>query len=689
MAIQNARVNTKQAFRLYDGGLYTLSSTRPDPTKLCDKNGIPKKVTSGWEHNITNDVLKLAKQQTSREKNKDWKKDMLYLEAYNAARMRSIGLNGEPNYKFTFQIYKNLCKSDFGILNTNDRRCKFRTPTNRLTVHPTCRVQPPVRALPTVGKGLRLSETVFSCRSELFRNTNETLDVCVLCNKQTGNTVNMKCNLCERSCHALCAKITANSDVYSCGQLIINRWVEDKVRSESLCLICGLVCSGSSKVFCVFDDCSHGAHSSCISCHDIVEGKHIDRNNFNCNNVKYQFSVDDIMKLRSSADRDRSTWNNQTSVNDFSSESRTKYIRRSLRYTRRVNHGNSRGSISVNNSENTVRLITNNEDGAIQVPVNSGTSEREECNMNRGITGQVGLGQHNYNTRKRKMMRNLSRERHSNMDCGSKRPVQHNYNTRKRKMDLSGERAQIGRHSDMDGGINNMGERAELGRNSNMDGGITRQVRTGLHNYNTRKRKSDLLKEPTEIGQYSCNRRNRKRDTVMVMNENVGQVSKRRKLFKNKVIEEAQGIGMNKSLNLRRKLIFTGSRVARKELDKDLSKNLNESHYALGPRCETSSSLRSMDLALYINKLRRSAKIYPSKYSQRRKRYLNSLHFCGKCKRSFDLSVVDHIELNCRDSIHNSPRSSKPVGRKRFKYDWYLDVIVEFSRYESSNFKIP
>ena len=34
MAIKNARVVTKQAFKLFDGGLYTLSSTRVDPKSI-------------------------------------------------------------------------------------------------------------------------------------------------------------------------------------------------------------------------------------------------------------------------------------------------------------------------------------------------------------------------------------------------------------------------------------------------------------------------------------------------------------------------------------------------------------------------------------------------------------------------------------------------------------------------------
>ena len=52
-------------------------------------------------------------------------------------------IDDPTNYNLIFSLFTNMCREEFGIFETNDRRLKFRSPTKKLVKNNICLVLPP------------------------------------------------------------------------------------------------------------------------------------------------------------------------------------------------------------------------------------------------------------------------------------------------------------------------------------------------------------------------------------------------------------------------------------------------------------------------------------------------------------------------------------------------------------------
>ena len=158
IAIEDARVQLKQVFGV-DYKFFIISSKRCNKESLVDKNGLPLKVSHNFNNTLLSELLDLAKQKTRSEKEpfkvKNRKFQKFYDTAFEECKLdakiirklpdsdETEEIDGPTNYNLIFSLFTNMCREEFGIFETNDRRLKFRSQTKKLVKNNICLVLPP------------------------------------------------------------------------------------------------------------------------------------------------------------------------------------------------------------------------------------------------------------------------------------------------------------------------------------------------------------------------------------------------------------------------------------------------------------------------------------------------------------------------------------------------------------------
>jgi hypothetical protein len=250
-----------------------------------------------------------------------------YMEKYEVA-IRYCTNGDKTNYLDALDCYKLLCRLEFNILEVQDRRANFSTPTKPLITSKICKISPPewdtkarrnLRyfscSTDTPWKVDRESVTENDLRLKLVR-------ICVVCGykieyKNSGESNSSPlwdhkiCRDCGRSGHPECIKWT-----FIKGKTFRCRYIKRQLGKNGIelfhsgkstmthrgrpivprltCIICG------EQI--VFGDlhcnqkCGYSAHPKCIQAHEAVLGntEYLITEQFDCNLVEYQFRYSEI-----------------------------------------------------------------------------------------------------------------------------------------------------------------------------------------------------------------------------------------------------------------------------------------------------------------------------------------------------------------------------------------------------------
>ena len=238
------------------------------------------------------------------------------------------------------ETFRVMVQNKLDILETGDRRSKWRTPSAKLIVDKRCPIFPP--CWESTESGLR-QKVIFNCRKDgpgiylpkmYDKMARKGFHGCLICGDFVGEMSGLRCNNCntrERIVHTKCAaKLGIDDENFRCekisehlvptklgsGEVRFKNSLE-KIETEScyLCVICGRSTGAevntegkSERVFdsdtisCAFvkdseRPCWYRAHHKCWRLHrDIVGGDDI----FTCKGVKVQVrgtTVDEVSNL--------------------------------------------------------------------------------------------------------------------------------------------------------------------------------------------------------------------------------------------------------------------------------------------------------------------------------------------------------------------------------------------------------
>ena len=330
----------------------------------------PKCVNPNYTGTILEEMLDLAKQKTTREMNRSWRQlrcyNSIWLQSLNIVRSENINKIIRPNYAIAFSLYANQIRSEMSILNENDRALKNRTPSNFLKINQDCRVLPPNRKigkLKNKAYGNEISKHALNCRKTWYPYVDEEdEDHCLSCNGAIGKLEHVCCRYCGRKIHNQCASECRKHTYFTCDLVehkkgvqprtieptdpdwkskkdipIINPkeplYLQKKLEYEvpleckqrNLCLVCGFAMTHSNAIICSkkgtnpTERCNFKAHRKCVEMINIIKNKNIDLNNFNCDDVCTQISVNDVRNLA-----------NPNYVRQFDKAQKTNFIKRNI-----------------------------------------------------------------------------------------------------------------------------------------------------------------------------------------------------------------------------------------------------------------------------------------------------------------------------------------------------------------------
>ena len=237
--------------------------------------------------------------------------------------------NGKKDvcYLRSFEEYRTLCAKEMGILEIQQRRLGFNTPTKRLELNKFCPIVPPVW---DTNKGPK--KLFFSCRRPL-PNVGETpiFDSfgksfkCVVCGYNILPKIEndkevydfISCKKCPNKAHTecvvnsfipkkafWCSKIERHlgkGGVQIDGVNVYNIRTEPPPRRQQMCLICGdHIKIQTEHDFTCTRKCGFFAHADCVNVHSKVLGIVVPRQcDFMCRNIEYQIRIEEVEKCRS------------------------------------------------------------------------------------------------------------------------------------------------------------------------------------------------------------------------------------------------------------------------------------------------------------------------------------------------------------------------------------------------------
>ena len=299
MAIDSARTIIDQTFHLKHE-YFAISSYRCEKHSLLDSNGYPKTIAPSMKNTILDHILQLAKTKTYRETEKKWKSKAIYQDLYLTAqsqfcteippvtskanttlflsksakkklrrkkkkRFDKIPKEVDPLYITT--LYKNLVRDEFGLLDTNERRLIYRSPTSKLIVNRICTIRPPDFCDKRSIKHPRLA---FSCLTTFRHNSGNVclsdLITCLICNNCVHPNLSnqsISCKKCFRTFHKTCVdtqnfRVSSSFKCSDISKLLDNNIVTSgrsyaKLKIRDKCLVCGLSCDNPNKISCSND----------------------------------------------------------------------------------------------------------------------------------------------------------------------------------------------------------------------------------------------------------------------------------------------------------------------------------------------------------------------------------------------------------------------------------------------------
>ena len=239
--------------------------------------------------------------------------------------------NGSINYLKTNDEYITLCRDEFKLIEVQERRLAFKTPTKSLVVNPICKVVPPVWTIPLK----RLS--IFSCRSlpplvdyehvgTEFEGVK--LECCLICGYFVKPTIVMsggrkvvlynghgECGTCKRKIHKKCiAGLFLKTKSFRCclvkyhlGKDAVNMFGPAGQPTEqapgilhSQCLVCGQELGNTVSRLMCSRDCNFGVHVDCMAVVSEIVGDNCrNESEFVCDKVVYQLKKEEVDKWNS------------------------------------------------------------------------------------------------------------------------------------------------------------------------------------------------------------------------------------------------------------------------------------------------------------------------------------------------------------------------------------------------------
>ena len=234
--------------------------------------------------------------------------------------------NKEVNYLRAMEEYKILCKDEFKLIEVQERRLAFKTPTKVLVADTQCKSVPPVWEVPARKK------KIMSCRTKPPMVVNspvgaEYLDLnlqcCLVCgyyvlpniimngNRKIVQYKEGECGTCKRKIHKKCiAGLFIKVKSFRCclvkyhlgkdggnifGPVDTTSLSSVPAKSCSNCLVCGSsIVNYSDNVMCS-KNCSYGTHLECAKVlFDMKTTSSSSLESFKCSDVIYQLKEDEV-----------------------------------------------------------------------------------------------------------------------------------------------------------------------------------------------------------------------------------------------------------------------------------------------------------------------------------------------------------------------------------------------------------
>ena len=189
---------------------FKMSSTR---SSTIDDKSLPKTVHDEYKNTILEELLNLAHTKTRLEENPRIANSNKFLNVYESCIKTVFKSSDEDdeysNMSVVYEMYTNMCRSYFNILDENERRLQFLIPCEILVENKECKVFPP------------LHSTTDDSKLDSY---------CLICGKDLSDSI-IYCNLegCNFGAHSKCIDILVDSnefifepDSFCCNSLIKN-----------------------------------------------------------------------------------------------------------------------------------------------------------------------------------------------------------------------------------------------------------------------------------------------------------------------------------------------------------------------------------------------------------------------------------------------------------------------------------
>ena len=254
-----------------------------------------------------------------------------YEQLYEVSKRYVTDSNGNTIFMRALEEYKTLCKIEFNIIEIQERRLHFRTPTKMLVANSICKTSPPEWESPVSRKRL-----FFTCDKETPVKEYGPIDEkymsfdihnCVICGcniipkivlvngKKSASWSRGACKSCGRYAHQNCLdKCFISSKSFICKKirwhlgpggidiegLNSNLYVgEPPIRRQHMCIICGSTTLTDSFKYVCSNECKFSAHLECIRVLCRATNIEIfDRNTFCCDLVEYHLKPSEVNSCR-------------------------------------------------------------------------------------------------------------------------------------------------------------------------------------------------------------------------------------------------------------------------------------------------------------------------------------------------------------------------------------------------------